>query len=92
MTIYVAMPMFAWWYFYATNWSLHGLIIFIAACLIPYSDLVLFGSWMKDGQNPAFTSIQNYATNWILYYSGQALMSMLPAFIAINESTVGTEM
>lgn len=85
-TIYVAMPLFAMWYYYLTHWSIHGLIIAIAAFLIPYSDLVLFGSWMKDGQNPAFASIQNYSTNWILYYSGQALMSMLPAFITMDES------
>ncbi|HUM84555.1 MAG TPA: hypothetical protein PLN48_12410 [Lachnospiraceae bacterium] len=86
LTIYVAMPLFAAWYYYGTGWSTRGLVIFIAAILIPYSDLVLFNSWMKNGSDPAVPSIQLYAYNWILYFGGQTLMSMLPSFIVMDET------
>jgi len=86
LTIYVAMPLFAVWYYYSTDWSIRGLIILMGAVLIPYSDLILFGSWLKNGNDPAVPSIQLYAYNWILYFGGQALMSMLPSFIVMDET------
>jgi len=86
LTIYVAMPLFAAWYYYGTNWSTRGLVIFMGAVLIPYSDLILFNSWLKNGNDPAVPSIQLYAYNWILYFGGQALMSMLPSFIVMDET------
>lgn len=86
LTIYVAMPLFALWYYYSTHWSIRGLIILMGAILIPYSDLILFNSWLKNGNDPAVPAIQLYAYNWILYFGGQALMSMLPSFIAMDET------
>ena len=86
LTIYVAMPLFAFWYYFSTNWSIRGLIILMGAILIPYSDLILFNSWLKNGNDPAVPSIQLYAYNWILYFGGQALMSMLPSFIVMDET------
>jgi hypothetical protein len=80
------MPLFAVWYYYSTNWSIRGLIILIGAILIPYSDLILFSSWLKNGNDPAVPGIQLYAYNWILYFGGQALMSMLPSFIVMDET------
>ncbi len=86
LTIYVAMPLFAAWYYYGTRWSTRGLVICIGAILIPYSDLILFNSWMKNGSDPAVPTIQLYAYNWILYFGGQTLMSMLPSFIVMDET------
>ncbi len=86
LTIYAAMPLFALRYYHSTGWGPSGLAVILAGVLIPYSDLVLFGSWFKGGQNPLVAGIDLYAANWLVYYSGQGLMSMLPAFVALKES------
>jgi len=80
LTIYVALPMFAAWYFFDSKWSIGGLLVFLGALLIPYSDLILFGSWLRNG-DPAVPSFPLYAYNWILYFSGQVLTSMFPAIV-----------
>lgn len=77
-TIYVALPLFALWFFYNSGWSLGGLVVLIGAILIPYSDLILFESWLKDG-DPAVPSFALYAINWIVYFSGQVLIACFPA-------------
>jgi len=79
-TIYVMMPMAAFWFFINTRQSTGGLIVFVGALLIPYSDLVLFGSWLRGG-NPPEPSFQFYSYNWILYYGGQILISMFPGLV-----------
>jgi hypothetical protein len=86
LTIYVAMPLFASWYYYSSRWSMRGLIVLTAAILIPYSDLILFNTWLKNGTDPAVPGFQVYAYNWILYFSVQVLMSMLPSFIIMEEA------
>lgn len=84
LTIYVAMPLFGLWYYHNTGWKVNGLVIFIGTLLIPYSDLILFYCWMKDVTNPTQPGLLLYAANWILYFGGQILICMLPAFIAIE--------
>ena len=86
ITIYVAMPLFALWYYRNTNWNIKGLLIFIGALLIPYSDLILFNSWLKGGANPTHPDLILYAANWILYYGGQVLISLFPAFVAMDST------
>lgn len=84
-TIYVLLPTFALWFFYNSGWSVGGLIVLIGAILIPYSDLILFDSWLRDG-NPAVPAFELYAINWIVYFSGQALISIFPALVLAEES------
>jgi hypothetical protein len=33
-------------------------------------------------------TFQAYVYNWVLYFSGQVLMSMLPAFIVMDEESL----
>ena len=51
----------------------------VGAVLIPYSDLVLFRSWLEGG-DPDVVSRQLYASNWILYFGGQIFSSMTATF------------
>lgn len=81
LTIYVAMPVLAMRYFINSLWSVGGLVVLIGGILIPYSDLILFGSWLRGGLDPAVPSFQLYAYNWIVYFGGQALMAMFPALV-----------
>ncbi|MGK2878962.1 MAG: hypothetical protein ACSLFF_10390 [Solirubrobacterales bacterium] len=84
-TIYVLLPTFAIWFFHSSGWSVGGLIVLIGAIMIQYSDLILFDSWLRDG-NPDVPPFELYAINWIVYFSGQALISIFPA-LAIQERT-----
>ena len=79
-TIYVLLPTFAVWFFYNSGKSIGGLIVLVGAFLIPYSDLILFSSWLRGG-DPAVASFQLYAYNWILYFGGQVLISIFPALV-----------
>lgn len=79
-TLYVMLPACALWLALATRWSLGSIVVLIGAILIPYSDLVLFGSWLRGG-DPAVPSFELYAYNWILYFSGQALFAILPSLL-----------
>jgi hypothetical protein len=83
-TIYVMMPLFAVWFFHQTKYSMGGLLVLLGAFLIPYSDLILFASWLRG--NPPVPSFQLYAYNWILYFSGQALFTQLPSWAMMTES------
>jgi len=83
-TIYVMMPLFAVWFFHQTKYSMGGLLVLLGAFLIPYSDLILFASWLRG--NPPVPSFQLYAYNWILYFSGQALLTQLPSWAMMAES------
>ena len=81
LTIYVAMPLLALRYARHCAWQAGGLIVLVGALLLPYSDLILFGSWLRGGADPAVPSFELYAYNWIVYFSGQALMSLFPALV-----------
>jgi hypothetical protein len=83
-TIYVMMPLFAVWFLHQTKYSMGGLLVLLGAFLIPYSDLILFASWLRG--NPPVPSFQLYAYNWILYFSGQALFTQLPSWAMMAES------
>ncbi len=85
-TIYVAMPLFALWYFASNNWSLKGLLVFFGALMIPYSDLVLFNSWLHGGVDSDKTTLVFYVSNWIIYFTGQVLISLLPSFVVLEEN------
>jgi len=79
VTIYVAMPVAGVLYGYKTGWSIPGWIIIIASFFLPYSDLILFDSWLVG--NPDYPARELYAFNWVIYFGGQCLMSLLPAFM-----------
>lgn len=84
-TIYVMMPTVAVWYFYNSRQSVGGLLVLMGALLIPYSDLVLFNSWFRGG-NPSAPSFELYAYNWLVYFSGQVLISLFPALVMNTNS------
>jgi hypothetical protein len=77
-TIYVALPLFGLWFFRNSGWSAGGLVVLIGTILIPFSDLILFSSWLGDG-NLALPTFQLYAYNWIVYYGGQVMAANFPA-------------
>lgn len=85
-TIYVALPGLALWYFVAAGRSVGALLVLLGAVLIPYSDLVLFDSWLRG--DPAVPAFALYAANWIVYFGGQALFSLFPALLAEADSTL----
>lgn len=84
-TIYVAMPVLGVYYAYKTGWAIHGWIILIAGVFLPYSDLILFDSWLPG--NPDHPGRELYAYNWVIYFGGQCLMSMLPSFLVLPDRT-----
>ncbi|MDY6822348.1 MAG: glycoside hydrolase family 3 N-terminal domain-containing protein [Thermodesulfobacteriota bacterium] len=59
--------------------AISGWIILIAGVFLPYSDLILFDSWLPG--NPDHPDRELYAYNWMIYFNGQCLMSLLPAFL-----------
>jgi len=78
-TIYVMLPLFAFWLVLGTRASLGSIVVLIGAALIPYSDLVLFDAWLRG--NPAVPAFDLYATNWIVYFGGQALFATFPSLM-----------
>ena len=78
-TLYVMLPACAAWLAVASRFSLGAIVVLIGAILIPYSDLVLFDSWLRG--NPAVPSFELYAYNWIVYFGGQALFATLPSLL-----------
>ena len=83
ITIYVLMPLGAIGIFRSSKYSNVGLLILFGSFLLPYSDLVLFATWLKG--NPAVPSFEFYSYNWILYFSGQVLITLLPAWAMSTE-------
>jgi len=77
-SIYVLMPLLAIRDCQRSDYSSGGLIVVIGSLLIPYSDLILFNSWLKGG-DPAVPTLALYAINWIVYFGGQVLISRFPA-------------
>ena len=82
-TIYVALPVLSIYYAYKTGWAIHGWIIIIAGVFLPYSDLILFDSWLP--RNPNHPGRDLYAYNWMVYFNGQCLMSLLPSFLVLAD-------
>lgn len=83
-TLYVLMPLFALWYLLLERFSAHGLVVMVGAIWVPYSDLILFATWLRDG-DPAVATIPLFAINWIVYFGGQCLLGMFPAFVMSKE-------
>lgn len=82
-TLYVMLPTCALWLAAANRFSLGSIVVLIGAILVPYSDLVLFDSWLRGG-DPAVPSFELYAYNWIVYFGGQALFATFPSLL-MNE-------
>ncbi|HEX5276073.1 MAG TPA: hypothetical protein VFW42_00220 [Fluviicoccus sp.] len=78
-TIYVALPVLAFAFCRGTAYRPGGLLVLCGALLIPFSDLILFATWMPG--NPAVPAFPLYAFNWILYFSGQVLVSLFPSLV-----------
>jgi hypothetical protein len=70
VTLYVALPALSLAIFVGSNWSTEALVLLIGAGLLPFSDLILFATWLQ-GDGPV--SLANYAINWIFYFGGQSL-------------------
>jgi hypothetical protein len=70
-TLYVALPALAAAVFVGSHGSSEALVLLIGAGLLPFSDLILFTTWLPEGEGPA--SLPKYALNWIFYFGGQAL-------------------
>ena len=79
-TLYVLMPLFALWYVALEKASAKSLAVLVGAIWIPYSDLVLFDTWLRNG-DIAVASTELFAINWIVYFGGQCLLGMFPAFV-----------
>lgn len=79
-TLYVLLPALAFSWVLATRGSLGAIVVLAGAILIPYSDLVLFASWLRG--DPPVPSFELYAYNWILYFGGQALFATLSSQLA----------
>lgn len=76
--IYALLPLFAIWFLFIINLNPKGFIILIGAILIPYSDALLFYTWLQEDLYVPLAD--DYKLNFILYYTGQSLISLLPAF------------
>ena len=87
LTLYVALPAFGQALYRQSGFAPVGLALVFATILIPYSDLVLFGTWL-DG-NPDVASFPLYACNWVLYFSGQALFSVFPPWAISSAISYG---
>lgn len=77
-SIYVLMPWLGQRFFRHSGYSAGGLLVWLGSLLIPFSDLILFHSWLRDG-DPAAPDRLLYAANWIVYFGGQVLLSRFPA-------------
>lgn len=71
LTLYVALPALSLAIFAGSNWSSSALILLIGAGMIPFSDLILFATWLREGEGAV--SLHNYALNWMFYFGGQVL-------------------
>lgn len=83
-TIYVALPLLGTWYFRNSGWSVGGLIVLFGTIFLPYSDLILFASWLGDG-DPDVPAFELYAFNWFVYFGGQVMVSIFPALVIGEE-------
>ena len=77
-TLYVLLPWLAIRHLVARRFSLDAVVVLIGAVLLPYSDLVLFTTWLAQPPGaPISTTL--YASNWIVYFSGQCLINVFTA-------------
>jgi hypothetical protein len=83
-TLYVALPTLALWFWAQTGRTPAAMIVLVGTVFIPWSDLVLFDSWLR-GQDPDVPAFELYALNWILYFGGQALFATLPSLLIERE-------
>ncbi|MGL4305774.1 MAG: hypothetical protein ACRCSF_06430 [Mycobacteriaceae bacterium] len=87
-TIYTLMPVLGFLFFYLARWNLGGLLVFIGSVFIPFSDLILFATWLDGGDEPV--SLYFYSINFIVYFSGQACLVLFPAVFSLKESEAQT--
>lgn len=70
LTLYVALPALSLAIFVGSGWSTEALVLLIGTGLLPFSDLILFATWLGGDDS---VSLGNYALNWIFYFGGQSL-------------------
>lgn len=83
-TIYVMLPTLALWNFVYSGQGLLALAVLIGAILLPYSDLILFATWLTG--DPPVPEFHLYCYNWILYFGGQVLFALFPAQVMNAEA------
>lgn len=84
-TIYTLLPLYALWHALLARGHARSLIVLAGALWLPYSDLILFDTWLRGG-DIATAPLQLLALNWILYFGGQALFAMFPAFVLAGDT------
>jgi hypothetical protein len=82
LTLYVAMLSLGVWFAAEARFSAPALAVLVASVLIPFSDLILFASWFSGRTDPRTPTTDQYAQNWLLYFSGQVLFGLLPLAVA----------
>lgn len=81
-TLYVALPWLAIRYLLARRFGLDAVAVVLGAILLPFSDLVLFNTWLAEPPGTPI-SLTLYSSNWIVYFTGQCLMNVLPAAVVL---------
>ena len=83
-TLYVVLPWLAVRYLLLRRFRVDGVLVLGGTLLAAYSDLVLFDSWLAL---PAGVAVPTalYATNWIVYFGGQCLITLFPAALAAED-------
>lgn len=87
-TIYVAMPLLGQRFFRLAGYRTDALLVWLGAMLIPFSDLILFNSWMRGG-DPQVPALNLYAINWVVYFGGQVLLAGFPRVAIESANRVG---
>lgn len=82
-TLYVILPWLAIRYLVACRYGLASVVVMIGAVLLPFSDLVLFKTWLPRPDDEPVSLIL-YSSNWILYFGGQCLMNVFTAALAMT--------
>lgn len=81
-TLYVILPWLAIRYLVARRFAIDAVVVTIGAVLLPFSDLVLFNTWLAPPGDAPITLTQ-YSSNWIVYFGGQCLMNVFTASVAM---------
>lgn len=82
-TLYVVLPWLAIRYLVWRRFAPDAVLVAIGSVLIPFSDLVLFNTWLGQPDG-APVSLTSYSSNWILYFGGQCLINVFPSALAAD--------
>ena len=81
-TLYVLLPWLSFRFLVARRYGLGAVAVVIGAVLLPYSDLVLFTTWLVQPPDAPISTVL-YASNWIVYFGGQCLINVFTAALAL---------